>query len=688
MKTAVRYPFIVLIAAAACGVSNAGTAHRPLVPRPQEIRYGTGSLRLNRLQIRLGPASSREDRFAADELASRLSAIAHAPVALGGTGAGATITLIRTGDVAALPLADEPTGRESRESYALKITPSGAEVRGRSSAGVYYGVQTLLQMVEGDGSSAVLPEADVRDWPSLAYRGFMMDLSHGQLLRVAEIKRQIDHLARFKANQYYFYSEAAIELDGYSVVNPDGRYTREELADIIQYARERHVDVVPCLELYGHLHDIFRMEKFADLALPRYGREFDPRNPHAVETLMGLVDQTLKVFPSAWYHVGFDEPWALGKIGVTPGQDPFQTYMTILGRVAARAQEHGKRLMFWADVVTGGRVFSNHPELVAQIPKNAIAVPWDYDARADFGPSLDPLSKANVPTVVATGVWNWNEIFPDYYRTMKNINGFVAAGKKHGSLGILNTGWADSAQTIYRQSFAGLAMGAAAGWQAEPVDSAVFFDNYAAQAFPLKAAGDVSAALEELSSAEEIFEKALGGPTVHNLWFDPLEPNRLSKMEPRRDDLRKARLLAESADERLQRALRPLSNMGERATVKALLLAARIFDYLGMKCLFAIEWAGYFRELKQNPSQELASLYFGNQISAQDHGMVQDLLDAVTGLRERYREAWLEESTPYRLGSALARWDAEAEYWRAVQVRAGRLRRTPPMPSIEDLRPH
>jgi hypothetical protein len=130
-------------------------------------------------------------------------------------------------------------------------------------------------------------------------------------------------LARFKANQYYFYSEASIEMEGYELVNPDARYTREQVRHIVEYARERHIDVVPCLELYGHLHDLFRIEKFADLGLPRYGDEFDPRNPRILAVIDDLMAQTAKLFPSPWCHVGFDEPWSLGKIGVTPGKDPF-----------------------------------------------------------------------------------------------------------------------------------------------------------------------------------------------------------------------------------------------------------------------------------------------------------------------------------------------------------------------------
>ena len=141
--------------------------------------------------------------------------------------------------------------------------------------------------------------AEVRDWPALAYRGFMMDLSHGQLLRVSEIERQLDLLARYKANQYYFYSEASIAYQGYEAVNPGpARYTREEVRQVLDYARQRHLDVVPCMELHGHMHDLFRVEKFAALGLPRYGDELCPRNPRLLPVLDDWVAQTARLVPS------------------------------------------------------------------------------------------------------------------------------------------------------------------------------------------------------------------------------------------------------------------------------------------------------------------------------------------------------------------------------------------------------
>jgi hypothetical protein len=665
-------------------VMTACAAHRPLLPQPQQIAYGDGNLSLTNLSVRAEGTPDSADRFAASQLTAGLSAITHQAAAT----TGPAIILRRTGNGADLPGDDEKVGPDSRESYSIKVTTDGVEIRAPSSAGLFYGMQTLLQMVEGEGATATLPVAEVHDWPALAYRGFMMDFSHGQLLRVSEIKRQLDWLARFKANQYYFYSEMSIEWQAYELVNPDGRYTRDEVRQVIEYARQRHIDVVPTMELYGHMHDLFRVEKFADLGLPHYGDEFDPRNPRTLAVIDDLLDQTMRLFPSRWCNVGFDEPWALGKVGVTPGHDPFQGFVDVLRHVIDHAREHGRHTQFWADIGNGASTLGDHPSLMHQLPEGAIAAPWVYEAQTNYDRFVEPWAAAGLPTMVTPAVWNWNEVFPDYHRSFTDINGLVAAGKRYKTLGVLNTGWTDAGQTLYRESLPGLAFGAIAGWQTEPVDTNTFFTNYCAQIYSPATAAEVAPALEQLSTVEEMFEGILNNTTQHGFWADPLAPGRLERLEKNAPGLHQARLLAEEAQEHLSRAIK-LSPTDP--TLHSMLLAARLFDYLGMKSLYAVEWAGYFRLLKKNPDQKLVTLYIGIQINAQDHGMLADLTDAITGLREPYRQAWLAESTPYRLGTALAKWDEETSYWMATAERVRQIlithKKDTPFPSIDAMRP-
>ena len=181
----------------------------------------------------------------------------------------------------------------------------------------------------------------------------MFDLSHGPLPTEAEIERQIEFLARWKGNQYYFYSELSIELKGYPLINPGGRYSQEQVRRIIAYARERHVDVVPCLEFYGHLHDLFRIERYANLAAMPHGGDLDPRNPEMQRMVEDWVGQMTALFPSPWFHIGLDEPWELAPAG---NADPGKLYLEHLTRASAFVRRRGKRVLFWADVASGGPV--------------------------------------------------------------------------------------------------------------------------------------------------------------------------------------------------------------------------------------------------------------------------------------------------------------------------------------------
>ncbi len=647
----------------------AGAAeHRPLLPQPREVRYGAGSLSLSGVSVRVVPPANAEDQFAASVLTAALSLDR-------GTGSGPEIILRRT---------PQQIGN-SPEGYSIKVTAGGAEITAGSAAGLFYGVQTMRQLATGDA----LSEVEIRDWPALPHRGFMMDISHGPMPTEAEIKRQIDFLSRWKANQYYFYSEASIEIDGYPLVNPDARYTKEELRRIIAYAKERHVEVVPCLEFYGHLHDLFRVERYAQMAPVPYGGEFNPHHAEVRKVLEDWIGQLAALFPSEWFHVGLDEPWALEQLGSkAAGVPPGQLYIEQLKTVSDIVRKNGKRMMFWADMVAGARIFTKYPELISQLPPGTIAVPWHYSPEKDYTPMVAPLRRAGIDVVVAPAVWNWNEIAPSFRNSFANIGGFLEAGKKEKAIGLLNTGWSDSGQVLYRMSLPGMAFGAAAPWQAAPMNSPSFFSEYAALMYSERAAAKVAAGLELLTESQEAFGKALGGGTIHSLWADPLAPRRLERVQAHSRELHQARLNAEEAQSHFRRALELKE---DPSTIGPLLLGARMLDYLGMKYLYAAEMAGYFERLGPKPDREAVYLLIRIQSASQNHGLIQDLLDGISELKQPYREAWLAEYRPYRLQSALGRWQAEYEYWRALQARfqefGSRFKTGDSLPPIEDFRP-
>jgi hexosaminidase len=641
-------------------------AHSPLLPRPQQINYGAGHLAVRGLGIEFASPPSSEDRFAAQELSGWLGSRAGTTIPIRESkGSGPAIVLERTAAVDPLPVPGDKPGAESREAYELKVTPDGVTVRARSSAGIFYGAEMLRQLIEGEGNRAVLPEVDIHDWPSLAYRGTMVDMSHGPLPTVQEVERQLDFLARWKANQYYFYSEDSIELKGFPLINPEGRFTQQQVREIIEYARKRHIDVVPCLELYGHRHDLFRIERYSSLSDLPHGTEFDPRNPQVMKLLAEWINQFADLFPSPFVHIGFDETFQIQMVVKQQGIGATVTKLFVdqLNNVAHLFEQRGKHVMAWADIMV------KYPEIVPQLPPGIIAVPWHYRSQPDpqYKRWLEPLVAGAVPHIVATGVTSWNQIAPDFDTTFDNIDTFLAAGHKSHALGLMNTVWTDAGQMVMRMSWPGFAYGAAASWQSAAMDQATFFSDYARLMYPPAVASDVAAALDDLRKSESTLQKVLGGSTMIALWRDPFDPQILKKCTAGQSELRQARLLAEDAEGRLDHAI----NLGgDQTTLESLLFGSRLLDYAGQKFQTAPELEALWQRLgPTRPASETWWNEWGSMVIYQDHSRLVDLMDAITELRRQYRSAWLAEYTPYRLGSAIGRWNAEYEYWRRMQSR-------------------
>ncbi len=660
-----RHRFWFASAALFVATTASGAEHRNLLPSPQSVRYGSGKLPVHGLGIRFGSDPSSEDRFAAAELSRfLLEATGLAIPVWESDTSGPAIVLKRTGNVDALPVPGEHAGPESREAYGVEVTPAGVQISGRSSAAVFYAIQTLRQLVEGKGQDSFLPEVHIKDWPSLPYRGTLVDVaSEGPMCTEAEIERQLDFLARWKANQYYFYSEASIELDGYPLLNPDARYSKEQVRRIVAYARDRHIDVVPMVEMYGHLHDLFRIEKYSDLADFPHGGEFNPANPKVRPLLADWAAQISALFPSRFVNIGFDETWALEQAAekAGAGATPVQLFLQQLRTVAGFFQERGKQVLAYADIMV------KFPEIVSQLPPNLIAVPWFYEPTPDpeYKKWLGPLVAHGIPNIVCSAVHSWNEIAPDYDTTFANIDTLLAAGRKAHTQGLLNTVWTDDRQALIRMSWPGMAYGAAAPWQNSPLSRSEFFNDYARLMYPERPAPEIAKALSALNAAEVSLQKVLGQDTMQELWQDPFSAATLERAQAHRTELRQCRLLAEEAEEHLYRAFPGDS----RIEANDFLVGARLLDYAGMKFLYALEINDIWTKLPNMPAKKQLQSALAVGITNSAHSRVSDLMDIVSQLRESYRDAWQQQYTDYRLFSALGRWNAEYEYWRRAQTR-------------------
>jgi hexosaminidase len=661
MKLALATLTVLLSAASAMAAQ-----HPTLLPQPQQVLYGTGSLAIQGLSICLKSAAVSEDRFAARELARGLAGETgvHVPIR-DGAGCATGIVLERAGPVDALPVPGEKPGPDSREAYRLTVGDRSVRIRGRSSAGLFYGVETLLQLAEGRGADAKFPQVAIRDWPALAYRGTLVDVgSEGPMCTVAQVERQLDLLARFKGNEYFFYSEANIALDGYPLLNPQARFTKDQVRQIISYGHERHIEIVPALELFGHLHDLFRIEKYSDLADFPHGGEFNPANPKVKMVLRDWVSQMADLFPSPFVDIGFDETFSIQKAAQLQGAGatPVKLFVDQLRYVTDLFQARGKQVMAYADIMV------KFPEIIAQLPPGLIALPWYYDAHPDpeYHKWLDPLVAHHVPHMVVTAVSSWDEIAPDFDTTFENVDTFLAAGRKSGALGLVNTVWTDDGQMLMQMSWPGIAYGAAAAWQTEPIQRNSFFADYSRILYPRAMAPAAAQAYTELNAAEQSLQAAFAQETQHAVWENPFQARLLARVRERRSDLRDCRIHAEKAEEALYSALKPENSNEELRTA---LVGARLLDYTAMKFLYALEMEDTWATLPPRPMRQQLVETLSQGFASQVHSRAEDLMVAISELQGAYRSAWLAQYTDHRLREALGRWDAEYRFWRRMQAR-------------------
>ncbi|MGA2886954.1 MAG: family 20 glycosylhydrolase [Terracidiphilus sp.] len=543
----------------------------------------------------------------------------------------------------------------------------GLAVIAESSAGVFYGVQTVKQLIRGSGKDSVLLVPTLRDWPAMAHRGISDDWSRGPLPNMDFLKREIRTLAAYKINIFSPYFEHSFAYDSSPVAAfPDGAMTPDEARELVEYAAQYHITVIPEQESFGHLHNVLKFEQFSALGETAHGAVLAPGDPATLPLIAGWFGELAKVFPAPYVHIGADETFELG-MGRT--RDAVQkqglgaVYLDFLKRIHTALAPNNKRLLFWGDIAV------NSPELVSTLPKDMIAVPWAYDARPDFKPIIEPFTKAGLETWVAPGVVNWHRIYPNNKQALDNIRAFVRDGQALGATGLLNTVWNDDGEGIFDENWFGVLFGAAAGWQTGESSE----DNFVASfglAFHSDPTGKISLAQRELMAAHDAFRQAgLIDAEDSYFWIDPFSPEgqRLGgKLRPVESQLRlhaeRAITLVAEAKAAAKLEDRTLENL---EALDALELGARRIDFVGLKFQAADESLALYSEAQTLAADKSGWIEAEDRLNAigSNNGRLEDIRDGYALLGGLYRQAWLRDNRPYWLENNQARYDAAAQLW-------------------------
>ncbi len=648
---------LVLSAAVALGAAPSTTGPA-LIPQPRELH--AGSPQTVRTALVLVPGADAEDMFAAENLKEALSD-AGIVVSPAGGSPDVTIRLLRAEDSEAKQiLAAEKLKFDAAmhdEGYVLVSRPASVVLIGETAAGVFYGVQTLRQMIDNHGGVASIWTGSVRDWPAMKYRGVHDDLSRGPFPTLAFQKHQIEIFARYKVNLYSPYFEHTLQYSTDLLAAPPGSsLTRAEAQELAAWGRRFHVTVVPEQEAFGHLHHVLKFEKYADVAETPHGHVLAPGQGDSLPLIKSWFTQIAEDFPSPFLHVGADETFELGtgrtkadveKRGLGPVYADFLT--SIHGALAPL----NRRLLFWGDVAW------NDPSAVNRLPKDMIAIPWIYWHQDNYDHNIVPFKSAGIETWVAPGDANWGVVYPIGHTALDNISGFVESGQRLGSTGELTAVWNDDGEGLFNQDWFGVLFGAAAGWQPAKSDGAAYQAAFG-KTFYGDASGRIDEAQRELMAAQDLIDVS-----DNAFWLDPWSADGQALTARLREKIPAARRHAEHAIELIAEVRADDPALRETGALDAMELGARRIDFIGLKSQLADEMSEAYTKALALPEDkahetEIRELLYS--ISSMN-GRCQDLRDGYSLLKNLYQASWLAENRPYWLDNVLVRYDLRIQLW-------------------------
>lgn len=640
-------------------------------------------------------SSDSDDRFTADDLRAAIE-----EHGVSAHDSGPVIELMRASSASAhAMLAAAHINFESAmqdEGYVILPQPHGLSVIGATSTGLFYGAQTVKQLIIGNAGNgnpdnpeeAYLETATIRDWPALPHRGLDDDLSRGPVPTLEFQERQVRTLAAYKINIYSPYFEHTLQYSGSPLIAPPGgSMSPADVATLIHYAAQYHVTVVPEQEAFGHLHHVLKYEQYSQLAETPHGHVLSPVQPGSLALIKSWFDQIGKQFPSPWVHIGADETSELGKgqtadLVTQRGLD--QVYVDFLRQIHGVIQPTGKRILFWGDLAW------HNPDLLSALPKDMIGVPWVYDAKPDFDRYIKPFNRAGMEVWVAPGVNNWRRVYPDSNIGLVNIQHFVRDGQRLGAKGMLNTVWNDDGEGIFDQDWYGVLFGAAAAWQPGESPIPQFQNSYGA-IFHGDLSGKIDKAQGQIMAAQKLLTDAgfRFGASNALFWEDPWSPAGQEDSAKLLPILKDVRLYAENAITLIDEA-RAANPLRQQEALDALALGARRIDFIGMKFQFADEIAHVYADAYSQAGVTQHSPAFSDLVQISNaNGRCQDLRDGFTLTRELFSQAWLRDNRPYWLQNVLAQYDMAIQQWiaRARQFDALRaqLSKTHTLPKAEDI---
>jgi len=430
----------------------------PLIPEPREVRPGSATLHLRgAVTVVVPDGADSEDRFAATRLAGTLEAEAKLRATVGPSAAPGQVA-ISLGRADGLDL---PAG-----GYSLEVSGAGIAVEAGDAAGLFWGAQTVAQLVDGEGDGAQVPCVQVRDWPATELRAVHYDTKHHQGT-YEYVQGFIDELARYKVNALVWEWEDKLAYERHPEIGAPGAFTLEQMRELTAYAAQRHVEMIPLVQGLGHVSFILKHGQHRHLReIPDSAWEFCPLNDGSYELLFDLWDEAMEATPGSRYlHIGSDETYELGQgeaCGCRQraekiGRDGLMQHF--IHRCVAHVESRGRRALSWGGEYRPGAAHQPPPGMI--YTDGGLSATLEESSAAGYSilvyspnPGIEPLFLGYLPWVQSS-MWRDDSVrtrqgsFADTSSACaaaaRAAEGGMAPAAGHGGvLGTITTSWDDS----------------------------------------------------------------------------------------------------------------------------------------------------------------------------------------------------------------------------------------------------
>lgn len=364
-----------------------------VIPQPAKVSFGVGEFRLDGTTLLIIPGYLQ-----LNEEAELLNEAIRA-------GGGWTLVLGQAEPASNwIRLMVDPTvDVVSDEGYVLTITQGSVEVRGKSRAGVFYGVQTLVQLMAdsqfkcSQGGCWKLPVVKIQDEPAFCYRGLMLDVSR-HFYPIEFVRKCIDLMASYKLNTFHWHLTDAggwrFEMKQFPELTSvaawrtqegwlawwrdrdrkyshagntaayGGFYTQKQIKDLVAYAAARHIEVIPEIEMPGHSEEVLAVyPELACSGRPYTQGEFCAGNEKTFEFIEKVLVEVMELFPSKYIHVGGDEaskrawskcPKCQSRMKQENLKNEKELQSYFIHRIERFISSKGRKMIGWDEILEGG----------------------------------------------------------------------------------------------------------------------------------------------------------------------------------------------------------------------------------------------------------------------------------------------------------------------------------------------